>query len=632
MGETYSSEINNQIYVLTLYKSFSDYKSCDKMGGSGANNGDLSKTFEWFEPSEVLKDVKSAVWDFFKFKGTKAEGPSKSKVYCSLCIEAKKDPSVAYSGGTSNLATHMKNHHPDQYSQVAKKPPNKITAYMNDRSNSKSQYKWPKSSPMWKNTTKALAKWLCKSSRPSQLVKDEGFRILLNMLCPEYEVPCPQTIINFIENMYEETKEKIKDKLSEVEFVAITTDGGTSSNAVSFVGTNVHYLDEDLNMQFHIIGVRENKEKHTAINFRRKNDELLEEFKIGEKVVKTVTDNEAKMRAAYDDSERVACLAHIFHKSVTKGCEDVVAVKKTVLKIRKISKKHNKSYALRYGVEAAQKKRNLKVRPLHQDVPTRWGSTRDSMESFLDQKLKKTKNDEEHNIEDLEEPEEIIIEEFKNSEAINEALRNLKYKNKEKVGDFILSRIDMNRIKHIHNLLSKLDVFSTTLGGAKFVTISIVLPVIKSIIKLLLPQEDDPNYIREMKEAILGDFRIRVQELLSLSFLMKTVALDPRFKNLKTVDDKSKREKVFTDLEHEMRQHLETKENSLEKNDEPIGKKRKIGLDFDESDEEDEGQTDGLRRELETYRAEPLLDKDSDPLEWWRKRKQKYPNLVRLIR
>jgi hypothetical protein len=69
-------------------------------------------------------------------------------------------------------------------------------------------------------------------------------------------------------------------------------------------------------------------------------------------------------------------------------------VKKTVLKVRKISKKHNKSYALRYGVQSAQKKRNLKVRPLHQDVPTRWGSTRDSMESFLDEKIKKKRTDE----------------------------------------------------------------------------------------------------------------------------------------------------------------------------------------------------------------------------------------------
>ena len=158
---------------------------------------------------------------------------------------------------------------------------------------------------------------------------------------------------------------------------------------------------------------------------------------------------------------------------------------------------------------------------------------------------------------------------------------------------------------------------------------SIVLPVIKSIVKLLSPQEDDPNYIGEMKAIILEDFRIRAQEFLGLKFLMKTVALDPRFKNLKTVDDKIQREAVFADIEHEMKQHLESKEE-LYKNDEgPTVKKRKIGLDFDE---EDEGQADILKRELESYRAEPLLDEDLDALEWWKKRKEKYLNLLRLVR
>jgi hypothetical protein len=413
---------------------------------------------------------------------------------------------------------------------------------------------------------------------------------------------------------------------------SVTTDGGTSSNAVSFVGTNVHYLDEDLNMQFHTLGVRENKEKHTAENFRKKNDDLLDEFEIREKVVETVTDNEAKMCAAYNDTERVACLAHIFHKSVTKGCEEVTVVKKTVLKVRKISKKHNKSYALRYGVQSAQKKRNLKVRPLHQDVPTRWGSTRDSMESFLDEKIKKKRTDEEDNVvnPELDEEVEDFVEDFKNSEAINEALRNIKYKTKAKVNEFLLTRTDMLRMKNIHTLLTKLDVFSTTLGGAKFIT-----TVIKSIIKLLSPDEDDPSYISEMKTIILNDFRARIKDLLSLPFLMKTAALDPRFKNLKTVDDKNMRNKVFQALEQEMRQHvldLKSKEDENEKVDEPGLKKRKLGIDFDESDDEDDDQVDSLKREVDSYRSEPLLDKDCDPLEWWMKRKQKYPNLVRLVR
>ena len=99
------------------------------------------------------------------------------------------------------------------------------------------------------------------------------------------------------------------------------------------------------------------------------------------------------------------------------------------------------------------------------------------------------------------------------------------------------------------------------------------------------------------------------------------------------MDDKTQREAVFADIEHEMKQHLESKEEELNRNDEePTVKKRKIGLDFDESDEEDEGQADILKRELESYRAEPLLDKDLDALDWWKKRKGKYPNLLRLVR
>jgi hypothetical protein len=225
---------------------------------------------------------------------------------------------------------------------------------------------------------------------------------------------------------------------------------------------------------------------------------------------------------------------------------------------------------------------------------------------------------------------EDFVEDFKNSEAINEALRNIKYKTKAKVNEFLLTRTDMLRMKNIHTLLTKLDVFSTTLGGAKFIT-----TVIKSIIKLLSPDEDDPSYISEMKTIILNDFRARIKDLLSLPFLMKTAALDPRFKNLKTVDDKNMRNKVFQALEQEMRQHvldLKSKEDENEKVDEPGLKKRKLGIDFDESDDEDDDQVDSLKREVDSYRSEPLLDKDCDPLEWWMKRKQKYPNLVRLVR
>lgn len=579
-----------------------------------------------FQPNLVLKGAKSEVWKFLVFKGTKSKGPSKDKVYCRLCIAAKKESELPYSGGTTNLATHLKKDHPEEFSTNSNKElPPKITSFFGAATNN-NVHKWPKTSAMWKRATGMIATWLCKDSRPSYLVQDKGFRDLLGILCPEFEVPCYQTITNLIKDIYEEKKKEVTENLEEPEFISVTTDGGTSSNAVSFLETNAHYLDKDLNMKYHTLGVRENKEKHTAENYRLKNDELLDEFKVKGKVVKVVTDNENKMKKAYNDKEREGCIAHILHSSITAGCEKVAVVKSTIDKTRKIAKKHNKSYALRYGLQAAQRKRKLKVRPLHQDVATRWGSTRYSMESFLDEKEDKENNP-------MEEDEDDDPELFINSQAINEALRGIKYKKKNDVYDFLLDRSHMNRIKNIHQLFTKLDIFTTTLGGAKYVTISVVLPVVKSMMKLLQPEDDDVFYIAELKSVILKDFKERIQLNLDLDFLIKTVALDPRFKNMKAVEVKTKREKVFKDLGAEMKEHLVKQNVEIVDDAKQQGeKKRKLCLDFPESDDDEEAAPDAISKEVEAYRAEPMQDRDGDPLAWWRKRKEIYPNLVRLVR
>ena len=189
----------------------------------------------------------------------------------------------------------------------------------------------------------------------------------------------------------------------------------------------------------------------------------------------------------------------------------------------------------------------------------------------------------------------------------------------------------MNRIKNIHKFLTRLDIFTTTLGGNKFVTISIVLPVIKSMMAFLKPDDEDVTYIADLKKVILQGFKERVQDNIDLKFLTKTVALDPRFKNMKVVDDKPKREKTFADLEKEIRDNQEKTREEAEENIETEGKKRKLCLDFPESDEEDD-ESDEISKEMSKYRSEAMLEKDGDPLAWWRKRKETYPNLVRLVR
>merc|ERR1719509_690969 len=88
-------------------------------------NMDLSATNieneEIFEPSTVIRKMKgsSLCWKFLFFKGSAAEGPHMSKVFCKLCT-----PSVCLvynsSGSTSNLVDHMKRHHKTEYEKAEK--------------------------------------------------------------------------------------------------------------------------------------------------------------------------------------------------------------------------------------------------------------------------------------------------------------------------------------------------------------------------------------------------------------------------------------------------------------------------------------------------------------------------------
>ena len=575
-----------------------------------------------YEASKVIKDGKSIVWKFYCFKGTKESGAKKDKVFCNPCKDKGQEKSLNYNNSTSSLHEHLKRMHKKELDEaIAEGPGTPKQASVDSYFKPKSQIqKWPKESSRWKSATIALTKFVIKDGRPTHLIECEGFKEFVKEICPEYEVPSGYTITKRMEKMYEDEKEKLKTELKEQEFVAVTSDGGSSSNSASYQDTNVHYITENFELKSKILSVKENKETHTADNYRKNTDEVLEEFNIEEKVVKTVTDNENKMKAAFNKEERNGCVSHIMHKSYEAGVK-VKVVHDTIKKIRKIGRKHNKSYKMKYGLERAQIKRGIKVKPIKQDVENRWGSTREATASYLD---------EDRDTDDKETLSNTFADEFKNCEAINEALRGLSWrkskkkgkKGKEKLEEYLLTRGDMMRIRNLNKFLTKLDIFSTTLGGNKFVTSSIVMPVVKTMVKLLKVDEEDPTYISQMKEIMIEDFRKRCDDNLDIKFLCKTSALDPRFKNLKVFDDKEVRNIVFEELEAEAKAAADSGKDDVGPDKEGENKKQKFELDFDQSDDEDTAR-DEVKQEIEAYRQEPAPSQEEDVLAWWRKKKHR---------
>ena len=589
-----------------------------------------------YEAVSVLKKIPTSLaWRFMHFKeSTSRKGADQSRVYCKLCDGQKKQIGIPYSGSTSNLVNHLKSNHSQEYFEVEKgiekkKETDKNANSIKNHFEAKEIPKWSKSSFKWKEMTMMISKWVAKDSRPVSIVEDEGFIRLMAMARPEYVVPVHNTISNYIENLYKEEKARVKQELGEIEYVAKTTDGGSSSNCSSFQETGVHGITEDFHLKYFTLEVKEVKEAHTAINYRKNTDRVEEEFEVKDKVVMTTSDNENKMRLAFKDHERNGCLSHILHSSVKEGIAKQPEVEAAVLKQRRIITKQNKSFVVKYGLQEAQKKAGIKQRPLIQDVPTRWGSTRVSTGSILDH-------------EDDKDPEEGALvasavfgnelRGFKNAQAINTALRKHKFKNKEKLQDYLLTRADMLRIKNINAFLTAFDIYSTTLGGNKFVTGSIVMPVLKSIQLHLAPDEEEPHYIAQMKATIKKDFGERTMKNLNAAYLLKATALDPRFKKLKVVDDKAEREKIYDCLREEAKENLDNIEGKGSE-PAPVEKKRKIGLDWEESDSEEEAEEDVIKREIDSYRAEPELSREEeDILKWWRGRRTLYPNLARLAR
>ena len=191
-------------------------------------------------------------------------------------------------------------------------------------------------------------------------------------------------------------------------------------------------------------------------------------------------------------------------------------------------------------------------------------------------------------------------------------------------------------IENVHKLLTSLDVYTTTLGGNSFVTSSVVIPVMKSIESLLKVQDNDPGYMEDLKTEIFEEFKTRCTDNLNVNVLMKCSALDPRFKSLKFMKNKTgEREKVFDKILKELAEVKAVSKDisTVDKCSSP--KKRKLGLLYNESDDEEEDEDnniDLLKIELENYRKEPKLDEDSDAIEWWKVRRFQYPTLIQLVR
>ncbi|XP_073973000.1 E3 SUMO-protein ligase ZBED1-like [Rhodnius prolixus] len=226
-----------------------------------------------------------------------------------------------------------------------------------------------------KEIDEQLLKMIVKEYHPFSIVEDQEFRKLIKLLCPSYNVPSRKYISNSLLPMiYKREESKLKSRFNEVNAVCLTTDCWTSVNNESFIAITAHYIDQNTNLQTHLLKCTSYSERHTANNLASHLQSTVQEWELTNKVTAVVTDNGANIVSAVKQCNwrHISCFAHSMNLVVHSG---IAEIRVTTDKIKALVEYFKRSSHSLTKLHNTQTQMGFPKLKLKQDVPTRWNST-----------------------------------------------------------------------------------------------------------------------------------------------------------------------------------------------------------------------------------------------------------------
>ena len=318
------------------------------------------------------KGTTSYVWTFFGLK--KDHSQDSEQVIYRLC----RNSVIARGGNTSNLFSHLQNHHPKEHTDASKAKTLKGKRKMNDDDQSKQitlqesaerTKPLPKTSRRWQDITNSVTRFIAKEMMPIRTVERPGFREMLLKLEPRYEVPSRKYFSKTaIPSLYTTTRDNIAASLRNMQYYSITTDMWSATGTMtSYMAVTVHYIDSEWILQSHCLQTVFVPEDHTAENLATALQEALESWALPENHLACVTtDNGSNIVAAIRSLKwnRLSCFGHNLHLAITNSLRDDDRVTRAVGIAHKIVNAFSHSWKKRRDLVKAQMEFSLPTHSL----------------------------------------------------------------------------------------------------------------------------------------------------------------------------------------------------------------------------------------------------------------------------
>ena len=296
------------------------------------------------------------------------------------------------------MATHLKWHHPSiDLSTAARK---RSAPHSQMRLQDALKVKMSINTPHALSISRSIGKFIAADMRPYSIVESEGFKQMISTLEPKYKLPSRTYFSdNVIPELYKETHATVLNELKAASMVSLTTDGWTSRATESYITITAHFIDSSWHMRNYVLQTRPLFETHTAENLANVLKKAVDDWQIvkyytsgssagiSQKPIAITTDNAANIVKAVEVagfSPHIRCFAHCLNLAAQKAM-DIPSVSRLLGRMRRVVTFFHSSSTATHILKEKQKALQLPEHKLIQDVRTRWNSSFDMMNRYLEQ-------------------------------------------------------------------------------------------------------------------------------------------------------------------------------------------------------------------------------------------------------
>lgn len=355
---------------------------------------------------------------------------------------------------------------------------------------------------------------------------------------------------------------------------------------------------------------------HTAENLAAEIKRVANEWQIEKKIEAVVTDNAANIVAAVKltNWKHVPCFAHTLNLIVQNALQEIKPVQHKVKTIVEFFKRSPKASEL---LKLTQKQMGKTVLTLKQNMITRWNSTYEMFKRIIDTK-------------------EALISTI----AIN--YPHLKQ----------LSNDDFITLEQTCEILEVFKDVTEEISSETNVTVSKIILFEASLKKFcydyLNNNDNLKDEVKKLGSSLLASLNKRFQDTECNKIFSEATVLDPRFKKHGFTEtnafEKTKENivRLVTNLRSSQEQFgsqilIPKAEEDTSKLPEKTQKISKVWGSFDNKVSSlvatacKDPKVSSIIQ-IDKYLSEPLLQRTSDPLEWWDERKTVYPHLFSIMK